>query len=373
MLINDNNICNVKFRGEDAVALYFGATLVWQKDDDGQNTVSYLTVKGNFVKNTTDADRWLYYNGEKHYIETNEFEIEFDSPITFRTKLTDSTPFASDKIENIIVPYIDNLTDISCMFENCYKLKSLDLSAVDTSNVTDMFGMCNGCEKLETLNLGDFNMGKVKTTVMMFYNCSSLTSLDLSDGNASNVTDMTSMFQNCSSLTSLDLSDVNANNVTDMSYMFSDCTSLTSINLTNFGTGGALKLNRMFAGCSSLSSLDLSTFNTLNVENMQYMFFDCTSLETLNIDGWDFRKVKDLTNIFSLCSSLTTVIGEFEEISVSIELNFCPLTRESALAFINGLKRNIKRIITFKNSTYSSLSEEDIALATSKGWTVASR
>ena len=65
----------------------------------------------------------------------------------------------------------------------------------------------------------------------MFDGCSSLSSLpDISKWNTNNVTNMSYMFNGCSSLSSLpDISKWNTNKVTDMSYIFSDCLSLINI------------------------------------------------------------------------------------------------------------------------------------------------
>ena len=60
----------------------------------------------------------------------------------------------------------------------------------------------------------------------MFNKCSSLTSLNLSNFNTINVNNMNGMFSECSSLNSLDLSNFNTINVKDMKYMFFECSCL---------------------------------------------------------------------------------------------------------------------------------------------------
>jgi len=65
----------------------------------------------------------------------------------------------------------------------------------------------------------------------IFEGCSSLTSLpDISKWNTSKVTNMSHIFEGCSSLTSLpDISKWNTSKVTNMSYMFNECSSLLSL------------------------------------------------------------------------------------------------------------------------------------------------
>ena len=160
----------------------------------------------------------------------------------------------SDKqkyIEDIILDKYDtsNVTDMSCMFEGCSSLKSLDLSGFDTSNVTNMSNMFEGCSSLKSLDLSGFDTSNVTDMSCMFDGCSSLESLDLSGFDTSNVTDMIYMLNDCCSLESLDLSGFDTSNVTDMSCMFDGCSSLESLNLDGFDTSNA-STEGMFDGCS---------------------------------------------------------------------------------------------------------------------------
>ena len=133
----------------------------------------------------------------------------------------------------------------SSLFENCYSLKSLDLS--------------------------NFTMLKAANLVSMFKNCYALTSVDLSNFDTSNLILMTSMFENCGSLKSLDLSSFSTSKVTDMSNLFSNCTSLETLTVP-FDTSKTQRMQKMFSSCISLSSLDITTFNTQNCNDFTEMF-----------------------------------------------------------------------------------------------------
>lgn len=50
----------------------------------------------------------------------------------------------------------NNVTNMECMFSNCYNLISLDLSNFNTNNVTNMNDMFVGCINLERLDLSNF-------------------------------------------------------------------------------------------------------------------------------------------------------------------------------------------------------------------------
>ncbi len=205
----------------------------------------------------------------------------------------------------------------------------------------------------------------------MFTACTALTSLDLSSFDTSNVTDMSYMFLNCGPLKSLNLSSFDTSNVVYMNEMFKSCQSLKTLDLSSFNTSNVTIMRSMFENCYELTSLDLSSFDTSKVTDMLLMFYDCIQLTSLDLGLFDMSKVRITESMFYDCTALTTVRGNIIGISVSLDLKSCPLTNESAMVFINGLaKVTTARTISFNSSTYNTLTEEQIAVATSKGWNV---
>ena len=63
------------------------------------------------------------------------------------------------------------VTDMSCMFANCFKLTSLDVRYFKTSKVTSMYHMFTSCWNLRSLDLSYFNTSKVSDMRSMFSNC----------------------------------------------------------------------------------------------------------------------------------------------------------------------------------------------------------
>ena len=200
-----------------------------------------------------------------------------------------------------------NVTDMSAMFYNCNDMISLDLSGWNTANVTDMGLMFNNCFALTTLDVSGFNTANVTDMNRMFNDCRALTSLDLSGWNTSNVTDMSSMFYECNNLTTLDVSNFNTANVTDMSSMFEGCWSLASLDVSGWNTANVFNMYSMFNSCWGLDSLDVSGFNTAGVTSMGYMFSDCSGLTSLDLSGWNTANVTDMNRMFKSCSALTSL------------------------------------------------------------------
>ena len=266
-----------------------------------------------------------------------------------------------------------SVIDMNFMFRDCSKLTSLDVSSWDTSKVTNMNSIFGYCSGLTSLDVSNFNTSNVTNMSSMFNNCSKLTSLDVSNFNTSKVTTMGWMFQSCSKLTSLDVSSWDTSKVTNMYTMFNSCSKLTSLDLSNFNTSKVTNMGYMFQGCSKLTSLDLSNFNTSSVTNMGTMFQQCSNLTSLNLSGWNLSKVTGMGSMFYNCSKLTMITGPITGISTNIDLKHSPLTHDSAMVFLNGLNTVTgTKTITFKSTTYKTLTKAEIAAATAKGWTVKS-
>ena len=298
--------------------------------------------------------------------------IAFQSPIkisswgiTTKSKLTE--------IRGLNLVDTSNVTNMSYMFHDCLSLTSLNLSNFDTSSVIYMDYMFSGCNKLTSLDLSNFNTSSVTRMDYMFSYCSKLTSLDLSGWDTSKVTDMSYMFGYCRGLTSLNLSGWGTSKVTNMSSMFSGCSSLTSLDVSNFNTSSVASMYSMFGSCSKLTSLDLSGWDTSKVTNMNSMFESCSSLTSLNLSGWNLSKVTYMDYMFGWDTKLATITGPITGISTNIDLKNSPLTHDSAMVFMNGLNTVTgTKTITFKSTTYKTLTEAEIAAATAKGWTVKS-
>lgn len=166
---------------------------------------------------------------------------------------------------------------------------------------------------------------------------------------------------------------VNTSNMTNMSSMFKSCSGLTSLNLSGWDTSKVTNMNFMFSSCSKLISLDVSGWDTSSVTNMSYMFNNCSSLTSLNLSGWNLSKVTYMDYMFDWDTKLATITGPITGISTNIDIKNSPLTHDSAMVFMNGLNTVTgTKTITFKSTTYKTLTEAEIAAATAKGWTVKS-
>lgn len=243
---------------------------------------------------------------------------------------------------------------------------ALDLSNWDASKVTTMEDMFSSDMNVRTIKgLENWDTSKVTNMYRMFYFCNALTSLDLSGWNISNVTNIGAMFYYCESLTSVNLSGWNTSKVTNMSSTFSNCSSLTSINLSGWDTSKVTNMNSFFDSCSKLvtvtGALDLSSLTEgFYYSSYRNPVYRCSKLETLY-----------LKNIYKNCTMTNNSMW-------SIDLSPTKVKDECLIYIINelpdlindkGLTATDQIVLTLPKT--NTLTESDVAVATSKGWTCA--
>ena len=213
------------------------------------------------------------------------------------------------------------VTNMEYIFNQCFKLTSVDLTQLDLSKVTSFLASFQDCKYLVSIKFGNYTTQNLNLMGQMFYNCKRLKSVDLSNFDTSKVTDMSSIFYSCSQLVEIKLDNFNTSSVTSMGGMFCGCTVLSSLNISSFKTTNVIYMDQMFSECFSLTSLDLSNFETTVTEYMESMFEGCESLIYLNINNFDTSKVITMENMFRNCRSLTSLNLSNFQVSESINLN----------------------------------------------------
>jgi surface protein len=179
-----------------------------------------------------------------------------------------------------------------------------------------------------------------------------------------NVTDMSSMFINCSNLTTVPLFDTSK--VENMNSMFNYCFKLTTVPL--FDTSKVTNMSYMFNSCSNLTTVPL--FDTSKVENMNSMFYYCSSLTT--VPRFDASNVTNLNSMFNSCKKLEAI--HMVNINAQLDIHYSTkFTREALLEIIGNLKAQTSGTKTLKmgSTNLDKLTDEDKAIATNKGWTLA--
>ena len=373
--MTNKDISKIYFRGNEIVALYQGSTLIFKKSGVvPPKPTGVYKIKGTVNPFSGEQSIQLCVNGKQEQFNVNSdntFEHTFTNvPVTNMDYFTQP---CRDKLKTLDLSSFDT-SQVTSMYEafyKCNKVESLNISNLDTSNVTNMTQMFEGCSKLGSLDLTNFNTSNVTNMYQMFKYCQNLGRLDLSNFDTSKVTNMSYMFYSNMQMKSLDVSNFDVSNVTDMSKMFESCEKLDSLDLSSFNTSKVTNMSYMFQYCRDLVTLNLSNLNTSNVTNMDYIFNECTRLTDLYIN-FNLKSITEVIKVpFYYCLNLKNVVGKFEGTKINLYLSDCPLTAQSAMVFINGLATvTEKRTLSLSATTYDSLTTEQIAIATAKGWTV---
>ena len=156
---------------------------------------------------------------------------------------------------------------------------------------------------------------------------------------------------------------LNTSNVTNADSMFYKCAKLKNIPPYDFSK--VRNMDSTFRLCPNITSIPY--LDTHNVENIEFCFSDCTILKSVPL--LDFSNVSNASFAFSSCTSLKNV-GGFIGLKVDISFSDSPLTHDSALNVIDNLAVSSGHKVTFKKTTFDTLTPAEIAKATDKGWTI---
>ena len=162
-------------------------------NEEIESSSSIAEIRGCYVNK---FGRWYYASG---YYDMHTMIVNCS---TYKRLLPSDLIYNGLMAYNLIFRGFDvtKVTDMSFMFDNCRRLKSLDVSSFDTSKVTDMNHMFSDCQSLTYLDLSNFNTSNVTDMSYMFYYCRKLASLDLSGWDMTNVTRTSNMFKSCRKL-----------------------------------------------------------------------------------------------------------------------------------------------------------------------------
>lgn len=265
----------------------------------------------------------------------------------------------------------------------------------DTSNLPKIkvssFKVSNDCLN-GTIWEGEKLIDTSECTILQntIYNIN-ITELDVSGWDVSNVNQFQSAIANCTALRKITGLENWRPGVVDYCTYFLSQINLNGyyLDLRNWDMSNTYRLD--YFGYKSNIKFDLEGWDTQKVTTMSYFLSESTNTWA-NLVGMSAAGIT-VTNVYALTkSSLTTVVGGYtinEVINndlrvfdgIKYNLFLSPnyytrsnLTRPSLRAVINGLADltgKTSQKLTIGNVAKSRLTTEDIAVATSKNWTIA--
>lgn len=260
---------------------------------------------------------------------------------------------------------LDNTKSAQYLFYKYHGTSVDDLiSYDDTSSVIFANNMFSECTSLTSIPL--LNTNNVTDMHNMFEHIIKITTIPLL--NTSKVTNMNYLFNNCSKLTTIP--QLETSNVTAMNYMFGSCGELTDVPLLN--TKSVRSMTSMFTGCNN-KLITVPAFNTSSVTNMQSMFYQCSKLKV--VPAFSVGNVTNMSSMFTGCTALEEIHMYGMKISFTISSassSATKFTREALVEILNNLATvTASRTLTMGSTNLAKLTDEDKAIATAKGWTLA--
>lgn len=223
--------------------------------------------------------------------------------------------------------YFTGLTALNSAFEGCTNLTSVILPRCPLTTLGAAF---SGCSSLVTC--------EIPTDVSWIFGTSGLNYA----------------FMNCENLEgnngTIDLSMISASsNYIGMTQCFTSCKKITRIVTPN----AALTLDRAFLTCSELVTLQMDLSTTYGTGSNR------------------LRNPIGGASSSTACKKLTNITNGFKNANTNLQLGYAPLTHESVLQIIDGLGTVSSATLTLSASARATLTNDEIAVATSKGWTLA--
>ena len=415
----------------DAIRAKTGTTTTYTLDQMPAAIEGIVGAEGvqDLLCLTGDCANYFTANGRMKEIAT-----EYQGQITTKNLRYGTNAFAQTEITlapeiNLLG---SNSVDVSNMFSQCDYITNIPAINVSSShsysiNMTNMFYQCRGLES----TLRDINMptkGTVNLTGM-FENCWNIPAIgNITVGGSAN---MTGTFLHCSSVTNIGTITTNP---TTMENTFVGCRKLTELPILQGSLGGS-NAKGALTNCESLKTLRYPfNFTDQYKSNMPFdvtcfdnmTFRGCTGLEELtnlrieslsyggtNIFEGMFVNLPNLRELTFKCQKgasqnknvywanqyidLARQIGFTNEIADSVYANYpfpSNYSHDAAVRTINSLPNTTSGLdfygggtntIRFRSkaaqfdsnyqyiegSAIDELTEEEIAIATSKGWTIA--
>lgn len=361
-----------------------------------------LEVEPSKEKQTFKSEKYGYDNvtveaiPEDYIIPTGEIELTENGIFDIRDKATANVNFVEKNnalfdfgivkdtnVGNVLISVITSVDDIvldgDCQytFKDCKNLKTIkSLTVTNCSNCLQMF---QNCKELENIPVKEFDYSKLIDITDMFDVCFKLSEFPIKITNTMKV--MNGTFRACYALTSIpndwDFSGalrvsnlfnmagiiscrkLDFRNAVEADYIFGSCKNL--ISCSDIDMRSVTRISATFFDCKNLT--DVGEIRCDKVEYWMYPFYGCTKL--VNFGGFLNAGMSYSTTSSENNSSYTVKV-----------LDAPNLSHDSLMNIINKLydiktKGCKAQRLQLGSTNLAKLTEEEIAIAVSKGWSVS--
>ena len=288
-----------------------------------------------------------------------------------------------------------NFINENCINENGEWENS---SMIDFSECTSMNSMfMYGASRLKELDVSNWDTSKV-TSFRYWFRYGGNIERIIGKLDVSAATDMYEMMWGTQNLREIDVSDWKFNEAITYAPAFYECSRLTFLDVSKWDVSMIKKFENMFNCLGSYyrqnteidAILDVSNFNMTNATSIKSMFGEQSGCRMLDFRKWELPNVTSVSNFMGFGSGhsnkLESIIGyetidsvlannttALKGLKVGIALrDYSNLDRASLRAVINGLAEvETAQNLYIGSTLMAKLTEEDIAIATNKNWTLS--
>lgn len=212
-------------------------------------------------------------------------------------------------------PRVKHVKDFSDMFRGClyFTGKGVKTWLMDKNNkAVNLSGMFAECEKfVEDVSL--WKVDNVENMSSLFDICKSYDGKGLEKWNVSNVKDMSCMFRS-NNKNNVDLKGWDVSHVENMSYMFADCSDIKT-DFSHWKTGACKNFRRMFSNCRSFNS-KIDFWDVSQGIDFTGMFESCTVFNR-DLSAWVLSKAQYTDRMFAYCVNFNSNLAYWDVSNVT--------------------------------------------------------
>lgn len=285
---------------------------------------------------------------------------------------------------------IKSSAKINSLFRGLYSLKALPAIEIDeSSNEVTFEDICCDCLELEDILTLKNVLDKYTVTKFnnAFLNCKLLTDVSILENTFANgeIININGCFGSCKNLENVP--DLNIPKVNNINNLFAGCQKLKMI--PNITLEECTQAESTFSNCQLIETIP--EMNLAKCKSFYNFLYGTTNLHS--VPKLNFSSANNLTSLLYGTHDLLTDLGGFENLGFSytqkqknynyykLNLSTCPnLTHDSLMNVINnvydlnktyeGEQTEYTQQIDLHANSLALLSEDEIAIATGKGWSI---
>lgn len=279
---------------------------VLQNDDYStlfESTSGFSTPGNPFIQHGANIKTFTVEATDGRMIKTTKcdsmFQATSSSKYNSSTGRYETTYYGCQNIQTIDLSGMDltEVETISSMFTGCSTLEKIIWGPINTSKITSLYHVFSDCSLIEDFDfLKDWEIKNITNLSCTFNNCKKLKHLPIENWDVSKVLYAYCFASNCKALEDIDfINSWNFNSLVGMDneWMFSDCDSLTDVNVTfhlENNTSQYIRTRkysfaRMFEYCDNLENASVTFLLPDGAKplNINSIFQRCQKLKTVKI------------------------------------------------------------------------------------------